>query len=144
MDLPFEDAIKELMAEFEKTKRDIAKAQKGMTEVSATARSKSRMLSVTVNGRGDVTDLKFHSQSWRNMAPGELSKVILQTIKDARAKSHKEMWSAMQEFAPPGVDLSTAISGELDWAAALSGDAEVPGIVRDYLAKALPTPPANS
>jgi DNA-binding protein YbaB len=140
MGLPYEDAMKELMAEFESTRSNLAKAQESMQAASGTARSKSRMLSVTVDGHGEVTELKFHNQSWRTMAPGELSKVILQTIKDARQAAQKEMLASVSKLMPAGLDLTDAFAGKVDWASALPSAPEVPGIIQDYLATALPDP----
>jgi len=137
MSMPFEDAIQELMAEFESARTSLAKAQESIQAASGTARSKSRMLSATVDGRGEVTALKFHNQSWRSMAPGELSKVILQTIKDARQVAQQEMLASASKHMPAGLDLSEAISGQANWGA-LPEAPEVPSVIRDFLTTALP------
>ena len=125
--------MKEAMAEYEKARSEVAQIQETLEKASGQARSKSRMLSVTVDGRGDVTELKFHTQAWRSMAPGELSKVIVQTIKDARAAAQREMWSAISPMMPDGLDLSEAVSGRLDWSAAIPTSPEMPTIVQDFL-----------
>jgi DNA-binding protein YbaB len=133
MDGPLDDAMKELMAEYEKARSDLAKAHERIKSVSGKARSKNRMISVTVDSRGDVAELKFHGAAWRNKPPDELSKLIVQTIKDAREAAQKEMWAAVGPSLPGGLDLSSALSGDFDWAAALPDSPELPAVIKDFL-----------
>jgi DNA-binding protein YbaB len=135
MTFQFEDAMKEVMAEYEKSRADLARLQESVEEVSGKARSKSRIVAVTVDGRGEVTELKFHSQAWRTMPPGELSKVIVQTIKDAQKAAQQAVWAAVREHVPTGLSVPDGDVGPADWSAALPATLEPPAFLRDLLAQ---------
>jgi DNA-binding protein YbaB len=125
----FEDAMKEIMAEYEKARGDLVKAQERIASISGQARSKNRMLSVAVDSHGEVTEVKLHGARWRNMAPGELGELIVQTIKDARDAARKEMGAVLRPMLPAGPDLS----GHFDWDAAFPDGLELPGVIKDFL-----------
>jgi len=133
MAVPFEESMKELMAEFDKARTELASMQKNAESVSHKSRSKNRMLSVTVDGRGEITELKFHNQNWRTMAPGELGKVIVQTIKEAKDGAQQEVWAAMGSVLPAGVEAAELATGKLDWSAAIPEDIGLPDIVKEFL-----------
>jgi DNA-binding protein YbaB len=129
----FEAAMKEIMAEYEQARKDITKMQDAVEGAAGSARSKNRMISAAVDGRGEVTEVKFHGQNWRSMAPGELGKLVVATITAAREAAQKQMWSSMESMAPAGLDLSAAMSGRLDWSAATPEAIELPQVVKDFL-----------
>jgi DNA-binding protein YbaB len=125
--------MKEITAEYEQARRDIAKLQEAVESAAGSARSKNRMISATVDGRGEVTEVKFHGQNWRSMAPGELGKLVVATIKAAREAACKQMWSSISSMVPDGLDLSAAMAGRLDWAAATPESIELPRVIQDFL-----------
>jgi DNA-binding protein YbaB len=129
----YEESMNRLKAEFDQAVKGLEKMQESLDDTKGKARSKSRMVSAVVDGRGDVTELKFHTQAWRTMSPGELSKVIMQTVNDARAAAQRQMWSAVSELAPDGPDLSELLSGQVKWSEALSDAHRLPRIVEEFL-----------
>jgi DNA-binding protein YbaB len=129
----FEAAMKEIMAEYEQARKDLTKMQDAVEGAAGSARSKNRMISATVDGRGEVTEVKFHGQNWRSMAPGELGKLVVSTITAAREAAHKQMWSSISSMAPAGLDLSAAAAGRLDWSAATPEAIELPQVIKDFL-----------
>ncbi|MET9016685.1 MULTISPECIES: YbaB/EbfC family nucleoid-associated protein [Streptomyces] len=62
--------------------------------ISATATSKDRLVTATVDARGTLTELKFNSSRYRSMAPSELSAVLTDTI----AKAQKDVTDQMKEI----------------------------------------------
>jgi DNA-binding protein YbaB len=136
----FESALKEIMAEYEQARKDITQLQRAVESAAGSARSKNRMISATVDGRGEVTEVKFHGQNWRSMAPGELGKLVVQTITAAREAAQKQMWSSISTLVPAGLDLSAAVAGRLDWSAMTPEAVELPQVIQDFLAA---QPPAQ-
>jgi DNA-binding protein YbaB len=136
----FESALKEIMAEYEQARKDITQLQRAVESAAGSARSKNRMISATVDGRGEVTEVKFHGQNWRSMAPGELGKLVVQTITAAREAAQKQMWSSISTLEPGGLDLSAAVAGRLDWSAMTPEAVELPQVIQDFLAA---QPPAQ-
>jgi DNA-binding protein YbaB len=125
-----EDAMRDIMAEYEKARQDLATAQQQLAGISGKARSKNRMLSVTVDGHGNVSEVKLHGARWRNMPPGELGELIVATIKDAREAAQKEKGAVLGPLMPDGQDLS----GAIDWAAAFPDTPQLPAVIKDFLA----------
>jgi DNA-binding protein YbaB len=130
----YEESMNRLKAEFDQAVKGLDKMQESLDNTKGKARSKSRMVSAMVDGRGDVTELKFHTQAWRTMSPGELSKVIIQTINDARAAAQRQMWSSVSDLVPDGPDLSELLTGQVKWSEALSDMHKLPRIVEEFLA----------
>ncbi len=129
----YEDVMREINALYEKSTKSVAKMQEGLNSITGKARSKSRMISVAVDSHGKVTELKFHTQAWRKMAPGELSKVILDTIEDARQAAQRELWPLLSEFLPAGIDPSDMRAGGVNWAEKLGRPPALPDIVTEML-----------
>ena len=110
---PFDDQIAKLTAEFEKAKRDFKTAQTAVNEKYGAARSKNRIVSAKVDARGDITELRFHTTGYKSMSPPELSKLILDTIREARGSATSQVQDVMKDFMPPG--MSDPMSGSLDF-----------------------------
>ena len=110
---PFDDQIANLTAEFEKAKRDFKTAQTSVQETYGEARSKNRIVSAKVDARGDITELRFHTTGYKSMSPPELSKLILDTIKEARGSVMTQVQDVMKDFMPPG--MSDPMSGNFDF-----------------------------
>jgi len=130
----FEKSMNRLKAEYEQAMKGLEKMQDSLGGTRGKARSKSRIISAMVDGRGEVTELKFYTQAWRTMPPGELSKVILQTISDARAAAQRQLSSSISDLVPEGLDLSEMLTGRVKWAEALSSAPRLPRIIEELLA----------
>jgi DNA-binding protein YbaB len=133
MTTSFEETMNELKAEYEKAMKNLEEMQDTITGATGKARSKTRMISAVVDGRGELTELKFHNQAWRRMPPGELSKVIMQTITEAREAAQRQMWSKSKELAPNGLDFSEMLTGRAKWTEEFSRAPALPRVVQEIL-----------
>jgi DNA-binding protein YbaB len=131
----FESAVNELMAQMEKQRDDLMRLQQNAGEVNVTARSKRRQVSVTVNGAGDVVDLKFHGQTYQNLPPNDLAKIILDTISDAKRQARARLWDNAADVLPAGVDLDAVVEGNHDWAQAVGDMMTLPQPIVDILSQ---------
>jgi len=136
----FDEDMNELRALYDKTRHSIVEFQEGMGNAVGAARSKSRVVSAKVDGRGEVTELKLHTQAWRGMAPAELCKAILDTISQARTDSQQRLWKSMGDFMPPGLDVSKVVSGAYNWADAIPERPGLPKIVQEMFDQPMPNP----
>ncbi|MBS2536153.1 YbaB/EbfC family nucleoid-associated protein [Catenulispora sp. NF23] len=78
--------IAELVADSERRMTAIADAQQRMAELTVSTRSRDRSLSVGLGAGGVLTELTFHTTAYRDMAPAQLSKLVLDTVTAARAE----------------------------------------------------------
>ena len=129
----FESALNDMMSQMDKQRDDLVRLQQSVSDLSVTTRSKRRQVSVTVNGSGDVTDLKFHGQTYQNLPPNELAKIILDTISDAKRQVRIRLWDNAADSLPEGVDFDAVAEGSHDWAQTLGDMMTLPQPIVDVL-----------
>src|SRR5947207_6872711 len=116
----FESMLNDMLAEIQKQREELMRFQRGVPDISGSARSKRRQVSATVDARGDLVELKFHGTGYRSLAPVELASIIVETIRDARAEAHRQLWDVVGETFPGGTGFADLISGDFDWTESLS------------------------
>nr|WP_285762000.1 hypothetical protein [Nocardiopsis ansamitocini] len=67
-----------------------------------------------VNAKGELVELKFHTQKYRQMAPAELSAAVVDVIERARRQMAVKVTQAYAQFAPEGVDMDAIATGSFD------------------------------
>ncbi|MGW1839033.1 YbaB/EbfC family nucleoid-associated protein [Streptomyces sp. BBFR2] len=108
-DLNVEDLQEKLRGRMD----ELTAVQRKMREMSASAASPQRLLTVTVGPQGETTGVTFHSDGYRKMARPELEHLILETTRSARAKVMTQMRELMTPMAPSGVDMDALLEGRL-------------------------------
>ncbi|MCY9784014.1 hypothetical protein KIK06_08925 [Nocardiopsis sp. EMB25] len=76
--------------------------------------AKSRLVGAKVNARGELVELKFHNQNYRDMAPAELASAVMDVITQARQKMADRVCEIYSPLVPEGLDVNEAMNGELD------------------------------
>jgi hypothetical protein len=72
------------------------------------------VVSVTVGRAGEVTDLKFPTNAYKNMTATELASVILKTIEDARDQALAQSAELLAPMLPAGLDAQAVVRGTAD------------------------------
>ncbi|GAA4545110.1 YbaB/EbfC family DNA-binding protein [Amycolatopsis samaneae] len=98
--------------DLEKERRRIEEFEVKSQEATTT-RAKDRSLSVSFNGRGELTELKFHGTKYREMPPAQLAHVIVETMTAARVEAMAKMSSLMGSDLLPNVDFAGLASGKV-------------------------------
>ncbi|WP_214412824.1 YbaB/EbfC family nucleoid-associated protein [Sphaerisporangium fuscum] len=88
----------------EQTER-LRQAHQDMRELSATARSKGGLVSVTVGPRGEVRAIELDPRVYRKLSPSELAASIMEQISAATREVTGAVQEAMEPFLPEGVTL---------------------------------------
>jgi len=70
------------------------------------------MITITLDGGGEITSIDFNTAKFRRMAPAELGAALVDTIRQARAQSRKETLNAYRSFIPSGVGLDGLFDGK--------------------------------
>ncbi|WP_225943699.1 YbaB/EbfC family nucleoid-associated protein [Nocardiopsis terrae] len=78
----------------------MAEASANLESVTAEAVSKDRMVSATVNARGEIAELRFHTDKYRSMAPAELASAVTEVIERARRDVAQKVSEAMRGLVP--------------------------------------------
>lgn len=96
----FQSQINEIMAELEQSRQDLHKAQTRISEVSRTTQSGNRMVSATVDARGQLTGLQFHGTKYRSIPGPELADLIVRTVRKANSAAAAEVHETMKSLLP--------------------------------------------
>ena len=76
--------------------------------------AKNRLVGAKVNGKGELVELKFHTQGYRDMAPAELADAVLDVITRAREKMSDRVAELYKPLMPEGLDPNEAMNGRFD------------------------------
>ncbi|MFE7928969.1 YbaB/EbfC family nucleoid-associated protein [Streptomyces sp. NPDC057456] len=115
--------IAEAMAHLEATQAAVAKAEAGLRNATATARSRDRAVEATVGAQGQLTGVKFLDSKYQGMTATQLAASMMEAAEQARTKVTRQV---MDTFGPL-MGANPAIPGgrgiELDWAGIFGADA---------------------
>ncbi|MCM4084241.1 YbaB/EbfC family nucleoid-associated protein [Paractinoplanes hotanensis] len=100
---PVHDMMEKSFTAFEEQKRAVETFEKAVAEAETTVTAKNRAVSVTVDGRGDLTDVKFPTNAYRTMAPAELSSLLVETVTSARDQARAGMNELLEAILPGGM-----------------------------------------
>lgn len=114
MSAPHQNHVEEALEELRRQRERLAKARRDMTDRATSVSSKDRMVSVTVDGRGAITQISFGSTKFRRMAPAELGAVLVDTINAARQAALNEVAEKFQPMFPDSLKVKNLLSGKLD------------------------------
>lgn len=67
-------------------------------QARTTVRDKERLLSVTVGGQGELCELTFHGDAYRQLAPAELADLIVTTAAKAREGARRRAMAGAAEL----------------------------------------------
>lgn len=114
MSTPLSEQVAAAAAELRQQQERLAAIQDQLSGAGASATSADHMVTVTLDGRGEVHDVTFHTTRFRKLAPAELGAAIVATIRSARADALKRTFAAYQQFLPAGLDLRKVMAGDFD------------------------------
>lgn len=107
------NSIEEAYQELARQREALSDMQRRLNETGATATSKNRAVSVTLDGQGNVSEVKFLTGAYRSMAPAELGTLLVDTINEARASLTSQLAEVLQEVMP-GSSMLDVLNGDFD------------------------------
>lgn len=128
-----EQSIEELMVEYHKQIEQLNENRRKIQEATGTATSQRQSVKVTVNGKGELVELKFPTDSYKKMAPIELANIIVETFTKAREQVAEEVAEVVSAMAPEGFDLSHMFGPDADLSKVLPNELIMPDAVREYV-----------
>jgi DNA-binding protein YbaB len=106
----FEEAVNELRRSQERLQSLRGELQSKATKVT----SKDGMVTVTLDGKSEVTSISFNSAKFRRMAPAELGAVLVETISRARGEGRSRVIDAYKSMFPKGMDIDAIMNGKFN------------------------------
>jgi hypothetical protein len=76
--------------------------------------AKNRLVGAKVDATGELVDLKFHTQAYRDMAPTELAATIMDVVNRARSQMAQRVSEAYSPFMPEVAGAEEVMNGDLD------------------------------
>jgi DNA-binding protein YbaB len=129
-----ERVLEQLFQDYQRQRSRMADLAKQMQEISGTATSPRRELTVTVQHNGGLTDIKFTGSAYRRMAPNELADLIMSTVADAKEKAADAAAEVLAPMLPPSMNARDIVSGKLGMEAfAPAAGPRLPQAVREQL-----------
>ncbi|MFI9387386.1 YbaB/EbfC family nucleoid-associated protein [Kutzneria sp. NPDC052558] len=133
MSSPYDEAINQMMSDYHRQLEQLTEYQRRMSEITGTAASQRKSVSVTVGAHGQIVELKFPTDAYREMAPMELANVITETFNAARQQVTKQQQELMAANAPQGLDLSQLFGPDSDLGKVLPRNPIMSDEVREYV-----------
>lgn len=108
--------IDEMMDRYRQMRDDLGDAQQRIAELTATIESEDKMVTVTVDHRGDLVALELHPRAYRILDREALAEAIVditqQATRDVRAQA-KEIMQPLLPVGVAGADFADPTGGDL-------------------------------
>lgn len=124
-----------LYEEYQRQRANLADLHRRMSEVSGTAVSPRREVSVTVTNQGAITELKFPTNAYKKLAPTELAELLTSTIAKAQEQVRGQSADIIAPLLPEGIDAGAIMAGSADIGKMLPEDPQPHSLVRDQLSR---------
>jgi DNA-binding protein YbaB len=108
---PIHNEFERTTAELEQAVERLTTFQRQLQESTYSATDRNRRVTVEVSSTGELSDIRFISNAYRKMAPAELSQLLVDTTRQARAKALQSMLTGLTDVLPSGLPLEKIISG---------------------------------
>ncbi|QUX27501.1 YbaB/EbfC family nucleoid-associated protein [Nocardiopsis akebiae] len=106
--------MEEELAQLHKTMDRLADASASLESATEEVVAKNRLVGAKVDATGELVELKFHTQAYRDMAPTELAAAITEVVNKARSQMAERVSEAYGPFMPDMAGAEEVMRGELD------------------------------
>jgi hypothetical protein len=106
-------AMDNAWATFETEMEKLGELGKHWDEARTTVHPKDRLLTMTLDGRGELVELVFNGSKYRTLPPAQLAQIIVETLQKGRVEAQQKMSDLMGENSVPGLDLAGMAAGEV-------------------------------
>jgi len=93
-----EQLLTEMAAALDRVREQSDRIRAQVRQAKTTVQDRERLLSATVDGHGELRQLVFHGDAYRDVAPAELADSIVQTVAKARDGARRKTVASVQAF----------------------------------------------
>ncbi|GAA2713722.1 YbaB/EbfC family nucleoid-associated protein [Actinoplanes palleronii] len=133
------ERIEQLFAEYQRQRDNLADMQRKMSEISASATSPRREVTVTVGQNGVLTDIQFANGTYRRMTPSDLTAVVMTTFAEAKEAAMDQAAQILAPMLPDGLNAADLVRGKAGADAYLPAEPRIATSVREMLGMRGPT-----
>jgi DNA-binding protein YbaB len=124
--------VEQMLQDYQSHRGKMTDMLQRMQEVNATATSPRREVTITVSQHGGMSDIKFTGTAYRRLAPNELSKLILDTLSEAKEAVVAQAAEVLAPMLPSSVNARDLLNGKLSVDAFAPEDGpRLPQVVRE-------------
>jgi DNA-binding protein YbaB len=127
------DRLERLFEEYQRQRDNLADMQRKMSEISASATSPRREVTITVGQNGVLTDIQFANGAYRRMTPSDLTAVVMATFQEAKEAAFEEAARILAPMLPDGVDAGAMVRGQAGVDAYMPAEPRMATSVREIL-----------
>src|SRR5215211_6810985 len=96
--------VDNLLAEYRRSRDQLASVQQTLSSLTASATSKDGSVTATVGARGQLVSLSLVDEAYRRHPPGELAALISATVAEATRQASRSACEAIAPVLPAGTD----------------------------------------
>lgn len=134
------DRLERLFEEYQRQRDNLGNMQRRMAEISTSATSPRREVTVTVGQNGVLTDIQFANGAYRRMTPSDLTAVVMSTFNEAKEAALEEAARILAPMLPDGVDAGAMVRGKAGVDAYMPAEPRMATSVREILGMREPQP----
>ncbi|QFZ23249.1 YbaB/EbfC family nucleoid-associated protein [Saccharothrix syringae] len=105
--------VDELLADYRRSRDQLASVQRDLARVSGSATSPDGVVTAVVDARGTLTDLELTDAAYR-LRPAQLAQLVVRTAREAAAKAAERTYQALEPVLPAGTDPEALVRGTAD------------------------------
>jgi DNA-binding protein YbaB len=105
-------SLTEAISELRQQQERLQAVSSQLRETKTKVKSKDGMITITLEGGGEIASIEFNTAKFRRMAPAELGAALVDTIRQARTQSREQALSAYRSFIPTGLGLDGLFDGK--------------------------------
>lgn len=105
--------VDELLADYRRSRDQLASVQRDLAKVSGAATSPDGSVTAVVDAKGTLTDLELAADAYR-LRPTQLAQLILRTTREAVAKAAEDTYRTLSPVLPAGTDPEALVRGTAD------------------------------
>jgi len=134
----FNERIESLFEEYQRQRNSLTELQQRMREISASATSPRREVTVTVGQNGVITDIRFPTGAYKRLTPADLTAVIMETYAEAKEQVMEQATAILAPMVPDGMDAAALVRGTAGTDAFLPAEPRMATSVREILGMGRP------
>jgi DNA-binding protein YbaB len=127
------DQIDQLLEEFEKQRGQATAMQEKMNNISQSASSPQREVTVTVGHGGILVNIAFPTGAYKRLTPTALVTAIMQAYNEAKEKAYDAAADIIAPALPDGMDARALVRGKGNVDDLPPAETDLPPAIREAL-----------
>jgi DNA-binding protein YbaB len=108
----YDERVAELLDDLRQKQARASELRGKLDEISASATAPRNIVKVTVNARGQLTEIEFPVAGYKRMPPIELAKAITDTAREAADKAIDAVRELLTPDMPAGLNFMEMLQGK--------------------------------